>query len=232
MSYILEALKKLEQKRQQEGAPNLLTLQGGTASARKKRTLWPFVISGIVILNIAIILLFLLVGPWKNTAHSPPAQPQVARDMTSSPLTSPLPRKKDEPIVEPKKDILPPAPVLPSKKSVSEPPPSKAAPVQESPLSKTPNEQPATPTKPVQPSKKVLTIKELPADIKNKLSELKMTVHSYNDQPQSRFAVINNTTVREGQSVNNELKLEQITKNGVVLNYQGHRFSLSINENP
>jgi hypothetical protein len=78
----------------------------------------------------------------------------------------------------------------------------------------------------------VLSIKELPAAIKGSLPELKMTVHSYNEQPQSRFVVINNITVREGQLINAELKVEQITPNGVILNYQGHRFVLGINETP
>lgn len=244
MSYILEALKKLEQKRQQEGTPNLLTLQGGAESARKKRTPWPYVVSGIVILNILLITIFFWVGPWKSTHQIPSAQTQMAQRSVPSPLASTLPEKKNEPIPEAKKDIPPPekkdvvlpapsqSPVLPSGKAVSEPVPSKAFPIETPPARKIPHEEHTALSKAVQPSKKIVTIKELPADIKGKLSELKMTVHSYNEQPQSRFAVINNTTVREGQPVNKDLQLELITRNGVVLNYQGHRFTLGINENP
>ncbi len=56
-----------------------------------------------------------------------------------------------------------------------------------------------------------------------------MTVHSYDDHAASRFAIINNQALKEGQFVVPELKLERITPDGVVLSYQGHRFALKIN---
>ena len=244
MSYILEALKKLEQKRQREETPNLLTLHGDAPRVTKKRPLWPYITAGLLLLN-GVIVLLLLVGPWKNATQPPPHKPQViAHESTTPPPTSTLPEKKVEPPADTKqhvpspekKDMIhsaptqPPTPIAP--KVVPQPAPQKASPVQPPPQSRTPNEPTPAPTKPVQPSKKVVNMKELPVDVKSKLSELKMTVHSYNEQPQSRFVVINNNTTREGQLVNGELKLEKITQNGVVLNYQGHRFTLGINENP
>jgi general secretion pathway protein B len=78
----------------------------------------------------------------------------------------------------------------------------------------------------------MLNIKELPADLKASLPELKMTVHSYNDQTQSRFVVINNKMFREGQFIGTDLKVEQITQKGVIFNLRGHRFLLGINETP
>ena len=41
MSYIFEALKKLEQKRQREGTSRLLMVTGETAHERKR---WPFLL--------------------------------------------------------------------------------------------------------------------------------------------------------------------------------------------
>ena len=58
-----------------------------------------------------------------------------------------------------------------------------------------------------------------------------MNVHYYSDESRGRFVSINNITLTEGQSLNPGLKVEQITREGVILNYQGHRFILMINQN-
>lgn len=244
MSYILEALKKLEQKRQQEGTPNLLTLQGDVTRVRQKRPLWPYVTLGVVLLNSIIVLLLFWIAPWKNVGQPLPPQPQVARESTLPPPANVTNKnkeqlkagdKKDVPPPE-KKDLTQPAPSQPptpvTGKVAPESTPPKAAHVQPAAPIKTSPESSLREIKPVKPSKKVLSIKELPAAIKSSLPELKMTVHSFNEQPQSRFVVINNNTIREDQLINVDLKVEQITPNGVVLNYQGHRFVLGINEIP
>jgi general secretion pathway protein B len=249
MSYILEALKKLEQKRQEEETPSLLTPQRNAAPVRKKRPFWPYIVSGIVLLNIMLVGLLFWIGPLKKSPPIPPPQSQVAHEKTQPPQTSAPLVKKEEPIVETEKAFSPP-----EQKDVTQSPPGQASPPAPVPMKAIPETiQPRTiavqptppikpsaepsprevkPVKPAKPSTKVVSIKELPNDLRSKLPELKMTVHSYTEQAQSRFVVINNSTAREGQFVNGELKLEQITPNGVILNYQGHRFSLGINENP
>ena len=242
MSYILEALKKLEQKRQQEGTPNLLTLQGDVTKVRKKRSVWPYITLGVILLNGIIVLLLFWIAPWKHAGQSLSQTSRVARESTTPPQVTVLPEKKEQPVAETKKDVPPPvkkdvaqpAPDLPSPpvstKVVVEAAQPKTAPVQTPTPIKTSPESSPREIKPVKPSNKVVSIKELPAAIKGSLPELKMTVHSYNEQPQSRFVVMNNNTIREGQSMNADLKVEQITQNGVILNYQGHRFVLGINE--
>jgi general secretion pathway protein B len=244
VSYILEALKKLEQKRQQEGIPNLLTFQGDATKVRQKRSLWPYITLGVVLLNGIMVLLFFWIAPWKHAGQPLPSQPKVAREsIAPQPATTP-PEKKEEQIAETKKDVPPPQkkdlaqpgpgqpPVATPGKVVVEATQPKTAPVQPPTPIKTSPEPSPREIKPVKPSNKVLSIKELSATIKGSLPELKMTVHSYNEQPQSRFVVINNNTIREGQPINADLKIEQITPNGVILNYQGHRFVLGINETP
>ena len=167
---------------------------------------------------------------------------RVARESITPPSVTVLPEKKEQPVAETKKDVPPlekkdvaqsapsQPPVPPPRKVVVEATQPKTAPVQPPTPIKTSPESSPREIKPVKPSNKVLSIKELPAAIKGSLPELKMTVHSYNEQPQSRFVVMNNNTIREGQSINADLKVEQITPNGVILNYQGHRFVLGINE--
>jgi len=244
VSYILEALKKLEQKRQQEGTPNLLTLQGAATKIRQKRRLWPYITMGVVLMNGIMVLLLFWIAPWKDAGQPLSQTSRVAREGTIPPPVTVLPEKKEQPVAETKKEVplpekkdvtqsvpsQPPAPV--SEKVVVEATQLKTAPVQPPTPIKTSPELSPREIKPVKPSNKVLSIKELSATIKGSLPELKMTVHSYNEQPQSRFVVINNNTIREGQPINADLKVEQITPNGVILNYQGHRFVLGINETP
>ncbi len=55
MSYILDALKKSDQKRQRGQAPDLNTVQVELPPEDKKKVLWPYILIGILLLN-AIIL--------------------------------------------------------------------------------------------------------------------------------------------------------------------------------
>lgn len=241
MSYILEALKKLEQKRQQGGTPNLLTLQGDATKVRQRRRLWPYITMGVVLLNGIMVLLLFWIVPWEHAGQPLSKTSRVAREGTTPLPVTVLPEKKEQPVAETKKDVplaekkdvtqsvpsQPPAPL--PEKVVVEATQLKTAPVQPpTPIKTSPESSPRE----IKPSNKVVSIKELPASIKGSLPELKMTVHSYNEQSQSRFVVMNNNTAREGQSVSADLKVEQITPNGVILNYQGHRFILGINETP
>lgn len=71
-------------------------------------------------------------------------------------------------------------------------------------------------------------MQNLPEILRNSLPELKMTVHFYDEQPQLRFAIINDRNLKEGQLLRPELKLERITPEGAVFNYYGHQFLLGI----
>jgi general secretion pathway protein B len=243
VSYILEALKKLEQKRQRERMPDLLTIQEEVSPVNKKRPLWPFITAGLILINVFFVFLLLRIVPWRNPIQSSSHQSQLSRE-NPVPVPSPAVEKKKEQVPEVKKDAPPPEqkdvirstpgqPQVPMpKKTAPEQSPSKTAVAQPAPLVKTKDEALPKIIKPSQPGGKMLSIKELPADVKASLPELKMTVHSYNEQIQTRFVVINNGIYREGQSITVDLKVEQITQNGVIFNYQGHRFLLRINDSP
>jgi general secretion pathway protein B len=242
VSYILEALKKLEQKRQRERMPDLLTIQEEVSPVNKKRPLWPFITVGLILLNAIFVFLLLRDAPWINSVQPPAHQSRVNRE-SAEPAPSPaVEKKKEQQAPEVKKDEPPPgqkdvirstpsqSQVPVPKKSLPAQSPSKTEVVQQAPLVKTKDEALPKIIKPSQPRGTIVSIKELPADIKASLPELKMTVHSYNEQIQTRFVIINNGIYREGQSITVDLKVEQITQNGAIFNYQGHRFLLRINE--
>jgi len=231
MSYILEALKKLEQKRQQEETPNLLTLQNRITQAPGKRSLWPYAIGGIILLNIAAAFIMLRVVLLSPAERHPAVQvPPASADMSSLPAAVPASNRQYQEAAgatESARRLNRPAPSVTGERT------PKAAPVKPAPALPSPPDKAipglSPPARPLPQKGQATYMQELPDSIRNSLPELKMTVHSYDESPQARFAIINNKMLKEGQFLLPELKLEQITPKGAILNYNSHRFLLGIN---
>ncbi len=64
MSFILDALKKLEQKRHRSTVPNLLTIHVSPPQKPKKRLVWVYLLAAALLLNAGILLTWL--HPWKS----------------------------------------------------------------------------------------------------------------------------------------------------------------------
>ncbi len=250
MSYILEALKKLEQKHQRQGAPTLLTFQADTAPVSPKRFVWwPYVAAATVIVNGIILLLLLWTGPGRHSdlTGTAPTTAVIAvskeKEQPGKPPEEPIKNEPSTALIAEK-----PSPVLqehkisnartdPAPRSVPKDNPefsSSRLPsmVMPSEPKRATVEVPRPADKHPSLKGKLLQIQELPGDLKAVLPSLKMTVHSYNEAAQSRFAIVNDKTVREGQFLVPNLKVEQITTGGVIFSCQGYRFLLAINENP
>lgn len=56
--------------------------------------------------------------------------------------------------------------------------------------------------------------------------ELRLELHVYANRPQERFAFINSRKYREGDTLAEGPQVEEITRDGVVLNLRGNRFLL------
>lgn len=231
MSYILEALKKLEQKRQQEEAPHLLTLQSRITQTPGKRSPWPYAIGGIILLNIAVVFIILRVVLWSPTEKHPAVQVSPASaGMSPLPSAARVENIQDQEAAGATESVRRPNRPAPSitAERIQKAAPVKPAPVLPSlPDKAIPDLSP--PAKPVPQKGNAMNMQELPDSIRTSLPELKMTVHSYDELPQARFAIINNKMIKEGQFLVPELKLEQITPKGAILNYNSHRFLLGIN---
>ncbi len=96
MSYILEALKKLEQKRQQEDTPNLLTLQSRITHVPRKRKVWPYVVGGIILLNITALII-LRTALWRPVEKPRSVKvPPASANISSLPLLPPSVNRQDQ----------------------------------------------------------------------------------------------------------------------------------------
>lgn len=58
------------------------------------------------------------------------------------------------------------------------------------------------------------------------MPELRLELHVYANRPQERFAFINSRKYREGDTLAEGPQVEEITRDGVVLNLRGNRFLL------
>ncbi|MEK7238116.1 MAG: general secretion pathway protein GspB [Nitrospirota bacterium] len=64
MSFILDALKKLEHKRQRSSMPNLLTIYDFASEKPKKNSVWLYLLIAVLLLNAGMLLIWL--RPWQS----------------------------------------------------------------------------------------------------------------------------------------------------------------------
>ena len=66
--------------------------------------------------------------------------------------------------------------------------------------------------------------RQLPYELQREIPELNISVHLFSAEPSSRLVRINNSTYREGDLVADQLKLEEITQDGVIMSIGDNRF--------
>ncbi len=76
---------------------------------------------------------------------------------------------------------------------------------------------------------KALHVYQLPESIQQQLPEIHIDAHLfYKDKPASRFASINGKIMREGHLLAPDLKVAEISSDGVVFSYQKYLFYVSV----
>ena len=58
-----------------------------------------------------------------------------------------------------------------------------------------------------------------------------MSAHFYSTDQQARFARVNDKILHEGETLSEDLKVEEINPGGAIFRYKGYRFQIGINEN-
>lgn len=244
MSYILDALRKSEQQRQRGAAPSLLATQVTTAPPRQPAVLiYGLAAAVLLVAGIAIGML----RPWRAEAPAPqpvavkppepvvpptpPAPAPASVEITikterSTPATAALPQPAPPPAGDvPKAQV--PAPAHGPAPTLGAPAPnvpSATASIPENKASPPAPERPAATPPPDAAPERTLTLAELPLSIQQEIPKLSVSFHIYSGNPKSRLVGINDRMLREGDSVEPGLVLEQITPDGMILTYKGYRF--------
>jgi general secretion pathway protein B len=248
MSYILDALRKSDQQRRLGGVPTLPSAPALAAAPERA----PLLLYGLFALTLIVAALTTVtwLRPWSPepamiaiTAAKPPP-------LSPPPLSPPqLPPRQVAPVVLPPAPAAPVAeapprapapavaiipavvaPVAPRKPSASPaadmrtpaPVPVAARPARAA-IGKA--DEPAGKTlSDAAPQARPVTSSALPASIRKQLPPLSVAVHAYSDTPQDRLVSINGRMLREGDTLAPDLRLEQITPDGMIFTYRGYRF--------
>ncbi len=235
MSYILDALKKAEQEREQGAVPGLHAQQVMAADASASTTgLSPLVWAGIgVALTLAGVL------TWHNWPQPPTPPASVAEPVTVRPADAP---QVGAQAPAPAADRHTPAAPL----ARTEPPPAHgdvAMQVDGAPLGAgrpwpaqpalsvparaggTPNAaRPPAPETAGQPP--LPRLADLPETVRKDLPALAVGGAMHSATPSQRMLVLNGQVLHEGDSPLAGLQLEEIRLKSAVLNFRGQRFEL------
>ncbi|MGH8507329.1 MAG: general secretion pathway protein GspB [Gammaproteobacteria bacterium] len=281
MSFILEALKKVERERAARETQTLHSIALEEKTPRRSR--WPWVISGALVLNAAVAGALLWrheiwdsglrtddiaanavlgsveppeparTAPEMNTtdthARSTPKEqgakalpvappsaveprpPQPAAAAPNAETTSPLQQQapRDAPAgkqqLEMRETLKPPQP------SPFKPPETKLLEKQKiaKPLPAAilkPLEQKLAPPPEDPRLDEIPSYAEMPAAVQAAVPDLKVSLMAYAPSPAERLVYIKNRRYVEGDVIEGKLKVETITRKGVVLSYEGARFLL------
>lgn len=245
MSYILEALKKVEQQQHRDGIARLLTVPPKISEEGKKGRVLAYVVVGALILNALVMAAWWMMAPRQRhetiTSVVEPGSlgqktfPEVPEKVSASTAYAPVPDGSSS---------------GPTTSAISEksPPFSNAAPAtSEEGASGQKHNRTAISTvkQPIntQPRNEVrnwrapsgdrlLDLRELPPAVRGNLPEFRISGHAYNPEPRFRVARVNNKIVQEGEALSQGLKVDEIVQGGVIFTYQGYRFRVGINDNP
>jgi len=152
-----------------------------------------------------------------------PSPEQIER--TTKPVIKPVKpvarQKKPKAVVSKKKAMEPlPADTARQWQKITPSSTSQAAAVK-----KQPHPQQAKPQPDSRP--RLPTAAELPVAIQRGLPGIRISAHIYSDKPASRMVIINDKTVREGETVAGGVTIEEITREGVIFRFQARRFRMS-----
>lgn len=204
MSFILDALKKSETDRQQSGPAEFAGVP--TSNGRQRAPRWLWILGVLLAVNLAVLLGLL----FRPQAAVTPAKSEQATVNTEAFVEQVAEAKQNVPLrEEPRATAVETAPARNSP-AVPENIPPRAAPA------------------PRRSSNSALlpTIHEVLADGRVTLPALHVDIHVFAESPEDRFVFINMNKQVEGSRLAEGPVVEEITTDGVVLNYNGTSFVL------
>lgn len=248
MSFILDALRKSEHERQRQTGPALV--EAPVATPRPRSNPWATAAILLLLVNLVAIGVVLIMKSRDEPAARPAAaetagSPAAAVPAPQATVTRTLPPPPPAAVAQP--TLQPPAggsrnpleqemssatpPMEPeAAAAAAAPPPGPAAvrPVQRGSVvyQTLPEAEPTSGYRPAgdAPTGNLPRADEMTA--RGALPELRLELHVWSTQPQERFVFVNGRRYREGDSLAEGPAVEEITRDGVVLNSGGNRFLL------
>jgi general secretion pathway protein B len=222
MSYILDALKKSDQERQQGNSPHLHSTHGPilhsekSSSPFKQHPAFWMVAGGILLFCTCLGILFFQYSYFlaekeaiKKTSPLPPAKTQTSR--TTPPVQSSNPDFQGNESSSPQVAVKGQDKVLLSIAVQGGTPDPPAGVETEAPQTSLP------------------LLKDLSGILQAEIPNLNFAGHTYSKNPAQRMIIINGKILREGDMIAPSTYLREITWAGVTIEYNGTRFRVNTN---
>jgi general secretion pathway protein B len=214
MSFILDALRKSEIERQRQSGPSIAEFP----VAREDRRL-PVALLAIGLLlavNVAVVLFFLLRDA-RDSAQAPATLPGPSQTNAAPAAASPAPAGTAPSAAPPVDDLAnPPAQLYGW--SATEPPDAPDPTL----IPDTAVSTPGVTYAEAPPA----TVENFPAEGTAGLPTLSVDLHIFADDPAKRAVFINGRRYVQGARITEGPTVEEITRDGAILNHRGRRFLL------
>lgn len=211
MSYILEALKKLEEKRRSEAGPYFLSAQYSGRQDRKRNFPWRYLIVFGLFLNLGIFLW--LLHPWRSGKDLETGMGNVVQKTL---VHRPQDMGRDTMADRPQSRSRQLQPIMKTQEgpsagygdSLSTASSQATRPASDDTLRNT----------------KIIGMDELPLSVRQKLPDLSISGHFYDSRPSGRVVTVGGRILHEGAAAAPGVTLERITPDGAVFSCDGLRF--------
>ena len=215
MSFILDALKKSETDRQQQTPAAFATVPSSDGSPRAPH--WLMLLGALLAINVIVLLGMLLRSDDDTPADTVTAADAVEK-APSAATTDFAAQIEAARLNESQRRAAP-------RSAQVQEPPASAIPVAPDAGVKESATMPAS-NPPAQQVASLPTIYELRANGSITLPELHLDIHVYSEVPEDRFVFINMSKQREKSQLSEGPTVDEITPDGVVLDYRGTTFLL------
>jgi general secretion pathway protein B len=203
MSFILDALKKSENERQGQSDAEFATVPSSPDAPAAPRWLW--ILGALLAIN-AVVVIGLMIRSETTSTRSAVATPVASSGMES--------------FSDQVADARRTAPV------VTQPEPSPVVQRTNTTGSQTQRTPVSVANLPVTRAAILPTLNELRVNGTLQLPDLHVDIHVYSDVPAERFVFINMNKYEENSRLKEGPELDEITSDGVILEYRGYAFML------
>ncbi len=219
MSFILDALKKSESERQRQAGPALLEMR--IIPPARGLPIWAIVIGAILLVSVGVLGWLALrshPAPMPATAHA------AVPASTSPPSAGATPAQENVPLSATAPEV--PARMAPEAPSRGAADAGDAIEANPPEANESDNEPAVVPQAGSQAGGRNAAQLRKYSEISGTVPELRLELHVYSANPAERYAFINMHKVHEGDTTPEGAQVLQITRDGVVLDYNGSEFLL------
>lgn len=213
MSYVLNALKKSAKKRRHDKNHRYDFIHDPLPRPRSHGLSAPWKKNMFVVL---LIIISISLGTWLYFSVQPAVTPQKTVQTTPRVSTVKLSELTISPLSWTDKDAPPQKPQQSSPQKIQD-----RTPLSNEPASLNHKAQPQ------QANENPIAAKQ-PVVTKEKFPNLQFAGHAYSTNPAKRMIIINNSILREGDRINSQLRLMEITPDGVILEQDGQKFNVNL----